>query len=255
MVLSSKNDQPDHLFAAPIEKLGDWAFDEQVAAVFPNMITRSIPGYTNIITMIGMLSKRFVKPHTQIYDLGCSHGAACLSIYPNILDIPSCKIIAVEESPAMIKYCRENLMAHCDQIPIEIIEDDILNIKIDNASMVILNFTLQFLDPGHRQNVLNRIYQGLNPGGILVLSEKFHFEDPDIGPLLFDMHHDFKRAHGYSDLEISQKSTMLKNVMRIDSVETHQNRLRQAGFEQMDLWFQCFNFGSLLALKTSSSND
>lgn len=256
---STENNIPfarkDRLFAAPVQKLGDWTFDEQVASVFPDMITRSVPGYSNIITMMGMLSKRFVKPYTQVYDLGCSHGAACLGICPHIPDVPGCNIIAVDHSSPMIKRCRENLMAFSDQVSIEIIEDDILNVPIENASMVMLNFTLQFLDPAHRQPLLNRIYQGLNPGGVLVLSEKYRFEDPDMDALLSDMHHDFKRANGYSDLEISQKSKMLKNVMLTDSLETHKNRLHQAGFQHYDVWFKCFNFGSLLTVKALESND
>ena len=115
--------------------------------------------------------------------------------------------------------------------------------------MVVLNFTLQFLEPDDRQLLLDKIYKGLKPGGTLVLSEKFSFEDAEVGELLFNMHHDFKRANGYSELEISQKRSMLENVMLTDSVETHKARLRQAGFEHSELWFQCFNFGSLVALK------
>ena len=133
------------------------------------------------------------------------------------------------------------------------IEGDIRDIAIENASMVVLNFTLQFLEPPERQALLDKIYQGLNPGGALVLSEKFSFEDANVGELLFNMHHDFKRANGYSELEISQKRSMLENVMLTDSVETHKARLHQAGFEHSELWFQCFNFGSLVALKAEDA--
>ncbi|WP_252340910.1 carboxy-S-adenosyl-L-methionine synthase CmoA [Escherichia coli] len=126
-------------------------------------------------------------------------------------------------------------------------------IAIENASMVVLNFTLQFLEPSERQALLDKIYQGLNPGGALVLSEKFSFEDAKVGELLFNMHHDFKRANGYSELEISQKRSMLENVMLTDSVETHKARLHKAGFEHSELWFQCFNFGSLVALKAEDA--
>ena len=129
------------------------------------------------------------------------------------------------------------------------IEGDIRHVEIENASMVVLNFTLQFLEPEDRQLLLDKIYQGLNPGGALVLSEKFSFEDTSMGELLFNMHHDFKRANGYSELEISQKRSMLENVMLTDSVEAHKARLHKAGFEHSELWFQCFNFGSLVALK------
>ncbi|MBS0850284.1 carboxy-S-adenosyl-L-methionine synthase CmoA [Enterobacter sp. JGM127] len=238
----------DTLFSAPIASLGDWTFDERVAEVFPDMIQRSVPGYSNIISMIGMLAERFVQPDTQVYDLGCSLGAATLSVRRNVSQ-PGCKIIAVDNSPAMVKRCRRHIDAWKASTPVEVIEGDIRDIEIHNASMVVLNFTLQFLEPADRQLLLNKIYQGLNPGGALVLSEKFSFEDANVGELLFNMHHDFKRANGYSELEISQKRSMLENVMLTDSVETHKARLRSAGFEHSELWFQCFNFGSLVALK------
>lgn len=242
----------DMLFSAPIAKLGDWTFDERVAEVFPDMIQRSVPGYSNIISMIGMLAERFVQPNTQVYDLGCSLGAATLSVRRNIR-VEGCKIISVDNSPAMVERCRRHIDAFRADTPVEVIEADIRHINIENASLVVLNFTLQFLEPDERQQLLNTVWQGLRPGGTLVLSEKFSFEDADVGELLFNMHHDFKRANGYSELEISQKRSMLENVMLTDSVETHKARLRTAGFEHAELWFQCFNFGSLIALKAGSA--
>lgn len=241
----------DTLFSAPIASLGDWTFDEQVAEVFPDMVKRSIPGYSNIISMIGMLAERFVQPNTQVYDLGCSLGAATLSIRRNIA-ADGCKIIGVDNSPAMVERCRRHLDAYKAPTPVEIIEGDIRDIHIENASMVVLNFTMQFIEPPERQLLLEKICKGLNPGGALVLSEKFSFEDQKVGELLFNMHHDFKRANGYSELEISQKRSMLENVMLTDSVETHKARLHAAGFAHSELWFQCFNFGSLVALKAGA---
>ncbi|PKH26966.1 carboxy-S-adenosyl-L-methionine synthase CmoA [Enterobacterales bacterium CwR94] len=238
----------DTLFSAPIDKLGDWTFDERVAEVFPDMIQRSVPGYSNIISMIGMLAGRFVTPESQVYDLGCSLGAATLSIRRNI-QAEQCQIIAVDNSPAMVERCRRHIDAFRAQTPVEVREADIRHVDIENASLVVLNFTLQFLEPDDRQRLLNKIYAGLRPGGALVLSEKFSFEDSHVGELLFNMHHDFKRANGYSELEISQKRSMLENVMLTDSVETHKRRLKQAGFQHAELWFQCFNFGSLVAVK------
>ncbi|KOC87652.1 carboxy-S-adenosyl-L-methionine synthase CmoA [Winslowiella iniecta] len=242
----------DTLFSAPIAKLGDWTFDERVAEVFPDMIQRSVPGYSNIISMIGMLAERFVQPNSRVYDLGCSLGAATLSVRRNI-QAEGCQIIAVDNSPAMVERCRRHIDAFRADTPVEVIEADIRAIHIENASMVVLNFTLQFLEPAERQQLLNTIYQGLKPGGALVLSEKFSFEDSEVGELLFNMHHDFKRANGYSELEISQKRSMLENVMLTDSVETHKQRLHNAGFEHAELWFQCFNFGSLIAVKASDA--
>ncbi|CAI0766390.1 tRNA (cmo5U34)-methyltransferase [Serratia proteamaculans] len=242
----------DTLFSAPIAKLGDWTFDERVAEVFPDMIQRSVPGYSNIISMIGMLAERFVQSDSQVYDLGCSLGAATLSMRRNI-KVAGCNIIAVDNSPAMVERCRRHIDAFRADTPVEVIEADILDINIENASMVVLNFTLQFLEPAVRLRLLEQVYRGLRPGGALVLSEKFSFEDTDVGELLFNMHHDFKRANGYSELEISQKRSMLENVMLTDSVAAHKTRLKQAGFEHAEVWFQCFNFGSLIALKSGAA--
>lgn len=238
----------DTLFSAPIEKLGDFTFDESVAEVFPDMIQRSVPGYSNIITAIGMLAARFVTEYSNVYDLGCSRGAGILSIRRNV-EKSGVKIIGVDNSEPMAERCRRHLEAYHSDIPVEILCDDIRHIEIKNASMVVLNFTLQFLPREDRLALLRKIYQGLNPNGVLVLSEKFTFEDHTINELLIDLHHTFKRANGYSELEVSQKRTALENVMLTDSIDTHKARLKQAGFSQVELWFQCFNFGSMVAIK------
>lgn len=238
----------DTLFSAPIEKLGDFTFDESVAEVFPDMIQRSVPGYSNIITAIGMLAARFVTEYSNVYDLGCSRGAGILSIRRNV-EKSGVKIIGVDNSEPMVERCRRHLEAYHSDIPVEILCDDIRHIEIENASMVVLNFTLQFLPREDRLALLRKIYQGLNPNGVLVLSEKFTFEDHTINELLIDLHHTFKRANGYSELEVSQKRTALENVMLTDSIDTHKARLKQAGFSQVELWFQCFNFGSMVAIK------
>ncbi|MDP0342916.1 carboxy-S-adenosyl-L-methionine synthase CmoA [Glaesserella parasuis] len=238
----------DTLFSAPIEKLGDFTFDESVAEVFPDMIQRSVPGYSNIITAIGMLASRFVTDQSNVYDLGCSLGAGILSIRRNV-EKAGVRIIGVDNSEPMVERCRRHLEAYHSDIPVEILCDDIRHVEIKNASMVVLNFTLQFLPREDRLALLRKIYQGLNPNGVLVLSEKFTFEDNTINELLIDLHHTFKRANGYSELEVSQKRTALENVMRTDSIDTHKARLKEAGFSQVDLWFQCFNFGSMITIK------
>ena len=212
------------------------------------MIQRSVPGYSNIITAIGMLAQRFVRADTQVYDLGCSRGAATLAVRRNIQQ-QNVNIIAVDNSSAMVERCRRHIEAYHGESAVEILCADIREIEIENASMVILNFTLQFLPPADRTLLLQKIYRGLNPGGVLVLSEKFRFDDTVVNELLTELHHDFKRANGYSELEVSQKRTALENVMRTDSIETHKVRLSQIGFSHVELWFQCFNFGSMIAIK------
>lgn len=238
----------DTLFAAPIEKLGDFTFDESVAEVFPDMIQRSVPGYSNIITAIGMLAERYVTDNSHLYDLGCSRGAAILSARRNI-KAKNVMLYGIDNSEPMVLRCRQHLEAYHSDVPVEVLCADIRHIEIKNASMVILNFTLQFIPPEDRITLLNKIYQGLNPNGILVLSEKYRFDDQVINELQIDLHHTFKRANGYSELEVSQKRTALENVMKTESIETQKQRLQQIGFKHVDMWFQCFNFGSMLAIK------
>ncbi|MCJ2377915.1 carboxy-S-adenosyl-L-methionine synthase CmoA [Vibrio sp. ZSDZ34] len=238
----------DTIFSAPIDKIGDFTFDERVAEVFPDMIQRSVPGYSNIISAIGMLAERFAKPHSHVYDLGCSLGAATLSMRRHIQQ-EGCKIIAVDNSAAMVERCKLHINAYRSDTPVEVVEADIRHIDIDNASVVVLNFTLQFLSPEDRLVLLQKIHDGLRPGGILIVSEKYVFDDEQAHELLIDLHHDFKRANGYSELEISQKRSAIENVMRPDSIESHRTRFSDVGFATSEVWFQCFNFGSMFAIK------
>lgn len=238
----------DNIFAAPRERLGDFQFDNQVAQVFPDMIKRSVPGYSNIITTIGMLTQRFAQENTTLYDLGCSLGAATIEMRRNI-NVSGCQIIGVDNSPAMVERCELNVNAFKSKTPVEIKCADIQNIVIENASMVVLNFTLQFIKPDERQALINKVYQGLIPGGILLVSEKLRFDNDITQTLLTDLHHDFKRANGYSELEISQKRNALENVMLTDTLACHRKRFDSAGFTTSELWFQCFNFSSMIAIK------
>lgn len=238
----------DLIYSTPQEQVKDFAFDAQVVEVFPDMITRSVPGYNTIIDTIGRLSQRFVQKNTFIYDLGCSLGAATLSMRKRI-DNRGCKIIAVDNSSAMVERCKMHINAFKGQTPVEVIEANIQEVKIKNASMVVLNFTLQFIDKTDRQSLINAIASGINDGGILVISEKISHGDSVIDEHLIDLHHDFKFANGYSELEVAQKRTSLENVMRTDSVEQHITRLKAAGFKHVSPWFQCFNFISFIAIK------
>lgn len=241
--------QTDNIYSKPLDKVESFSFDSQVVQVFPDMIKRSVPGYEKIINSITMISKRCAQDNSNLYDLGCSLGAATLSMRRGIQGKQDCQIISVDNSEAMVASAKQYINAYKSDIPVTVIQDDICNIQIENASMVVLNFTLQFLTPEKRLNLLSNIYKGLLPGGVLVLSEKFIFEDETNHQLLIDLHLDFKRSQGYSELEISQKRSSLDNVLISDTIEQHYQRLQQAGFKHNQLWYQCFNFGSILSIK------
>lgn len=241
------NPGKDRIYAAPIERVGGFVFDDSVAAVFDDMIRRSVPGYAMTLSLLPLIAKRYAKPHTRIYDLGCSLGAGLIAIANGSPE--STSLIGIDNSQPMLDRCNANLGQAIEDQSWELRQADILETPIENASVALLNFTLQFIPIERRLELLRSIADGLNPGGVLLLSEKVRFADAKAQQDLFDLHHDFKRDNGYSDLEISQKRSSLENVLIAETIEDHKTRLSEAGFDHCEVWLQCFNFVSMLAIK------
>ncbi|MBT8102664.1 MAG: carboxy-S-adenosyl-L-methionine synthase CmoA [Gammaproteobacteria bacterium] len=227
-------------------------FDDKVAAVFPDMLRRSIPGYAASIEAIGSLARRYVRAGSNCYDLGCSLGAATIAMRQGINE-PGCRIVAVDTAPAMIERGKEIVANDTSILPVmtdvDFVLGDIRDIEIVNASMVVLNYTLQFLPPEDRDSMLRRIYEGMNDGGLLVLSEKVIDENPHMEELLVDLHHEHKRRNDYSALEISRKRAALENVLVPETVPMHRARLKEAGFAHSAVWLRYFNFVSIIAIR------
>jgi tRNA (cmo5U34)-methyltransferase len=238
----------DSIYANPIAELTAFSFDDEVARVFPDMIKRSVPGYTTIIAMTGLMAGKFSTADSNVFDLGCSLGASTLAMRQHIQS-EGCRILGVDNSPAMIERCHAVIETDTHGTPVDLYCQDILDTSVENASVVVLNFTLQFIPLEQRETLIQRISKGLRPGGILILSEKVLFADPHLNELNIELHHQFKRANGYSDLEIAQKRSALEDVLIPETLDTHKQRIASAGFNSCDVWFQCFNFASLVALK------
>ena len=247
-LVTIKMKSKDLIYSTPMDRIADFSFDEKVAGVFPDMIKRSVPGYSTIIAMTGVLAERYAVDGSQCYDLGCSLGASTLSLRHHI-EGRNCRIIAVDNSAAMLDRCQKIIDEDNYTTTTELVLADINDIDISNASVVVLNFTLQFVATAQRQLLLKKIFNGMCPGGILVLSEKIRFEDEHLQDLNTDLHHAFKKANGYSEMEISQKRTALEKTLLPETIAGHQQRLKAIGFSNIDVWFQCFNFASLVAIK------
>lgn len=238
----------DTLFAAPLHRVADFEFDEDVVRVFPDMIARSVPGYSSILAVIEQLAGRCVQPGTHAWDLGCSLGAATRLIRRR--SPPSATVHAVDSSAAMINRLQTLIRNTWEPgCPVEVHQADIRELPIHSASFVVLNLTLQFIPLSDRTRLLSDIASGMLPGGTLLLAEKLSFDDPAAQQLLTELHHDFKRAHGYTDLEIAQKRTSIENRLIPETLDAHIQRLRLAGFSSVVPWFQCFNFASVLAIR------
>tara|TARA_B110000503_G_scaffold31615_1_gene51133 strand:+ start:15899 stop:16660 length:762 start_codon:yes stop_codon:yes gene_type:complete len=249
---TSSHANTDRVFAT--ERLPTaFAFDDQVAGVFEDMINRSVPGYSTIISMIGVLAERYCGAGSTIYDLGASLGGASFAVAQQ-LPHDDYRIIAIDNSEAMTSRLSAKLAAlgeigGKETSRIECRHEDLRDSKIEDASMVILNFTLQFIEPAARETLMRKIYDGMRPGGLLIISEKIQFPDPALNELFIDLYHRFKETQGYSKLEISQKRAALENVLIPETLAAHRERLNGAGFHSVDTWFQCFNFASMVAFK------
>jgi tRNA (cmo5U34)-methyltransferase len=243
-------EQKDSIYSQYRERVADFVFDDKVAVVFDDMVRRSVPGYATVIGMTKVFAEHYAQADSVCYDLGCALGASTLAIRKGVIQ-PNCKIIAVDNSESMVNKCREIISSDDSSIPVEVVCSDIRDVPIQNASVVVMNFTLQFLSPDHRTAMIQNIYNGLRPGGVLLLSEKISLGDRDNDDFQTDMHHEFKKLMGYSDMEIAQKRKALENVLVRDTLDTHKTRLNRAGFTKTHRWFQCFNFMSLAAFKES----
>jgi tRNA (cmo5U34)-methyltransferase len=236
----------DRLYAGADAPASDFVFDERVARVFADMLDRSVPGYQELIRLIGLVAARHISYGGLVFDLGCSLGAASASILARVPD-PGLRIIAVDASPAMLDELRRRLPDAVAAGRLEPRCADLADVEIQGASVVLLSLTLQFLPPSQRLEQLRRIRAGLADGGVLVLVEKVAWPDPVLSTLMNELHADFKRANGYSEMEISRKRAALERVLVPDGTDAHEARLDAAGFRRRERWFQCLSFVGWLA--------
>ena len=196
--------------------------------------------------MIGLIARIYGQDNTNYYDLGSSTGAITLSIALNNKSKNN-QFFAIDNSKEMVEQCKKNLQNKVGNL--QAICNDINQVKIQNASIVVLNLTLQFIDVNLRSILINKIYDGLEPGGILIISEKIHFDDAVTQNQITKLHIDFKKENGYSELEIANKRQAIENVLITETKEQHLKRLRECGFVETSCFFQCLNFVSFLSVK------
>lgn len=239
-------EERDRLYSQPLSEIAPFAFGNEVVDVFDDMANRSIPGYENAVTLSAILTARFAQPSSCIYDLGCALGATAAAIAGQ-LQTPDCKIIGLDSSQAMIERARQKLKSLVAENRVQLQHTDIRQHDFNQASVVVSNFTLQFLPREDRQPLVKKIASQLHPQGAFLLTEKIHCKTKEDG-LLRSLHDYFKRNQGYSDLEIAQKRIALETVMRLDTLQAHEERLKASGFSQVTSWFRCLNFVGLIAL-------
>ena len=227
---------------------GEFKFDSKVAEVFDDMLSRSVPFYAEVQRIIANLAIESYLDGMNIYDLGCSTGTTIVNIC-NAAKGHKLNIIGVDSSEPVIDKARQKISRAGIDADIELICKDIRDVEIKNASAVIMNYTLQFIDPESRLKLIKQIYDGLSKGGMLLISEKVVEESENMSELFIDKYYDFKREMGYSDLEISKKREALDKVLIPLSTDDQINLLKGAGFKDVSIFFKWFNFSSFIAIK------
>lgn len=236
----------DRIFADEAEAPTSFSFDEAVAKVFPDMLRRSIPGYANLLHLIAVHAARTLPDSGVVYDLGCSLGAVGLAIR-HALGPRAAELILVDNSPAMVERCRELLQADAGLCPVRVELADVSTMTLEPCDLCVMNFTLQFVPVEQRPKMLSTIFSALRPGGSLVLSEKTHSSGSE-EDFYRQTHDAFRKANGYSQIELSRKRDALMEYLRPQTSSQHLAALEEAGYVVVE-WFRCLQFVSWVAIK------
>ena len=238
----------DEVFKRALTAIGDFEFGEKVASVFDDMLVRSVPFYQEMQRMIGEMARDFVVDGSRIYDLGCSTGTTLILLDSHVPK--TVEFVGVDNSEEMLKRCRAKLSEHGISRPCELVCGDLnQGVAINNASMVLMVLTLQFIRPLYRQSLMRSILSGLNENGCLILVEKVLGEDSMFNRLFIKYYYDLKKRHGYSELEIAQKREALENVLVPYKLLENRELLLETGFRHVDVFFKWYNFCGIVAVK------
>lgn len=240
----------DEVFREEIKQVSDFKFSASVANVFDDMVSRSVPFYGEIQRMMAEIAATHARQGTSVYDLGCSTGTTMIGMHTSIDE--NVKFIGLDDAPHMLEKCDVRLRKSGFSRPYELKVADLNGaVDVQNASVVILCLTLQFVRPLHREDLLKSIYRGLEPGGVLLLVEKVLTEERVFNRDFIKYYYNFKRRNQYSDLEIAQKREALENVLIPFTLSENVQMLTRAGFDRYEVFFKWFNFTGIVAQKHS----
>lgn len=240
----------DKLFSKPRKRIDDFNFGKETAAVFDDMLNRSVPYYGEIQRMVGELTADFAQEQTAIYDLGCSTANSFLAAAHFLQPGQDVRFIGIDNSKEMLDKARAKLEEIAFPYAYDLRMGDMNHgIGIDNASVVLMSLTLQFVRPLHRDSLLQTIYNGLKPNGCVILVEKVLGEHSSFNRLFIKHYYEYKMRNGYSEMEIAQKREALENVLIPYRLEENKELLRRAGFHSIDVFFKWYNFCGIIAFK------
>jgi tRNA (cmo5U34)-methyltransferase len=248
----------DELFRHGAPRGGDFVFDASVAAVFDDMIARSVPFYDEQQRMLAELVQRFARPGAAVHDLGCATATTLIRLARAFEAGEGHRLVGHDRSEPMLRQARERIDAEGLTQRIELRRADLedpAQLQLENAGVVLCCWTLQFIRPLQREALVRRVYDALADGGALIVTEKVLSNEPELDREFIDCYYAHKARSGYSATEIHRKREALENVLVPYRIDENRALFRRCGFEPVDTFFQWFNFAGFLCLKPSRGGD
>lgn len=226
-----------------------WAFDEDVTKCFDDMLERSIPAYTDMRELVKRIGKKYVKPRTQIIDLGCSTGQSAKPFISEFKNNNQFKLYDV--SKPMLEECRRRYEKEIKAGVVSVEYFDIRN-GIDDyicASLILGILTIQFTPIEYRQKIIQSIYNGLAKGGAFIFVEKVLGANYDIDSMMIDEYYSIKSENQYTQEQIQAKRKSLEGVLVPITAKWNEDMLKEAGFKKIDCFWRYLNFCGWVAIK------
>lgn len=248
MTQKHRDGAEDKVFDNPEMAVADFRFDATVAAAFDDMVSRSVPYYDEMQRMVVELATDFAEPGSRLYDLGCS-TATTLALLDRTVH-PDVHFVGIDNSEEMLVKARVKLAKIAPNRPVDLVCQDMhAGLQIEDASVVMMLLTLQFVRPLYRERIIRRIAEGMRHNGALILIEKLVLPDSRLNRLYIDHYYDYKRGRGYSDVEITKKREALENVLVPYRYEENRELLLNNGFGTVEEFFRWYNFSAFIAIR------
>ena len=229
-------------------KNASWSFGKKVPKNFTKHIQRSVPFYSEGHEIILQLSDFFLKKKSYCYDLGCSTGTLINKIssrhpYKQI------KFCGIDSIKNMILQAKKENKIIKNKNKIYYVNGNIEKKKIKKSDLILSYYTIQFINPKSRQQLLNKIYKSLNWGGAFIMFEKIRASDARFQDIFSITYNDFKLRNNFTASEIIHKTRSLKGVMEPFSDFGNTGLIKRAGFKDMIPIFQWLCFKGYLCIK------
>lgn len=234
----------DKVFTKPIKK--QFEFDAEVAAVFDDMLQRSVPFYKESQKITQFFALKQLSHGGRLYDLGCSTASLLLNIHRGLEE--EAELIGLDNSEAMLEQAKRKCEAYGVK-NIQVLNADILTHQYKEADVFVSNYTLQFIRPLVREELVKKIAASLKSEGVFIFSEKVISHHSKLNKDLIECYYDFKKEQGYSEYEIMQKREALENVLVPYSEEENIKMALNCGFSHCEVVFRWANFCTFIAIK------